>query len=723
MNFSKEGQQAMNARMRVRPIHFAIVVMALVLSPVARAQDDSGESKGIDSGDYNIHQSIEFGYRANEINGNKDTYDTFENLGSGLRLFDYSLQMRSLDHKGFLFDSLRFSNFGYGGDPNDVTRLRIGKNKLYDFRVLFRRDKNFWDYNLLANPLNPASLNPPGSLTTGCYVGPPTGAFPQGAPAYCSSPSVAINNSPHAQDLVRRMQDYDLTLLPNSAVQVRLGYSRNRDEGPGFFTTDGGTISDFNDNYSYTTNAYRIGFDFKILPRTTISYDQFLSYFSQNNVVSDNPVANPQNFGFILANPSGVGTTNGTPVDLGNIWTTQTPSEPLPCMAPIVTGTINTANPNCNGFLSYSQVGSPRNFMPTERLRFQSNYFNNFEMSGSVGYSTSSNQIPNFLETVDGWTARTAERGSTTSGPADARRVSVNADWSGVYAVTDKLRILDSFRYDNWRIPGMWALDETNIFGTGFPGVSGLLQDPGQISAAFAGWRNFGIAILALAVAFIIALFSAAAAQEGRIWVAGITTLISLGIAAWVAIAIVPALARRTSLRWIAYQIDYKLTRDGVIYLGAVFVLVLAAVNTGNNLLFLILACLLAGILISGVLSRIVLTGIELKFDLPEHIFAEQPVLAEVELRNDKQMWPSFSLRVIGGKKKSPAEILARPVFFPYIPRMSATRQKVELRFPRRGVYRQDSFGIRTRFPFGFFEKTRHVDSNLEIAVYPRVEP
>jgi uncharacterized protein (DUF58 family) len=238
-----------------------------------------------------------------------------------------------------------------------------------------------------------------------------------------------------------------------------------------------------------------------------------------------------------------------------------------------------------------------------------------------------------------------------------------------------------------------------------------------------AGWRNFGIAILALTVAFFVALFSAAAAQEGRIWLAGITTLISLGIAAWVSIAIVPALARRTSLRWIAYQIDYRLTRDGIIYLSAVFILILAAVNTGNNLLFLILACLLAGILISGVLSRVVLTGIELKFDLPEHIFAEQPVLAEVELRNDKPAWPSFSIRVIGGAKKSPAEILTRPVFFPYIPRMSAARQKVELRFPRRGVYRQDSFGIRTRFPFGFFEKTRQVDSNLEIAVYPRVEP
>jgi len=474
----------MKGRPGVLSIPSIIFIVALFVSPAARAQDDSGELKGIDSGGYNIHSSIEAGYRASEINGNLNTYDTFENLGSGLRLFDYTLQMRSIDHNGLLFDNLTFTNFGYGGDPNDVTRLRVEKNKWYDFRLLFRRDKNFWDYNLLANPLNPASLNSPGSLTTGCYVGPPTPTFPQGAPAYCSNPAVAQNNSPHALDLVRRMQDYDLTLLPNSAVRFRLGYSRNRDEGPGFFTTDGGTISDFNQTYSYTTNAYHAGVDFKILPRTTISYDQFLSYFKQDNVVTDNPAVNPQNFGFVLANPTGLGTPNGTPVDLGNIWSTQTSAEVLPCATPIVPGTTNTANPTCNGFLSYSQVGRPRNFMPTERLRFQSNYFKNFEMSGSFGYSTSDNVIPDFLETVNGFTARTAERGSTTGGPANAKRVSVNANWSGVYSISDKLRILDEFRYDNWRIPGMWALDETNIFGTGYPGLAGLQQSEAVFSAA-----------------------------------------------------------------------------------------------------------------------------------------------------------------------------------------------------------------------------------------------
>ena len=88
-------------------------------------------------------------------------------------------------------------------------------------------------------------------------------------------------------DLVRRMQDYDLTLLPLSKIQFRLGYSRNRDEGPGSFTTDGGTISQFAENYSYTTNAYRVGVDVhgSCLARR-FRYDQFLSYYRQDNVIS-----------------------------------------------------------------------------------------------------------------------------------------------------------------------------------------------------------------------------------------------------------------------------------------------------------------------------------------------------------------------------------------------------------------------------------------------------
>ncbi|HEU5410423.1 MAG TPA: hypothetical protein VFU57_05340, partial [Candidatus Acidoferrales bacterium] len=179
------------------------------------------------------------------------------------------------------------------------------------------------------------------------------------------------------------------------------------------------------------------------------------------------------------------------------------------------------------------------------------------------------------------------------------------------------------------------------------------------------GWRNFAVAIGTLAFALVLALYSAAMAETGRAIFAGVSAVLSLLLAAWVAIAIVPKMARRTSLRWLIYQVDYRLTREGVIYLAAVFIVVLASVNTGNNLLFMILACLLAGILISGILSRAVLTGLDLKIELPEHVFAEQPILANVEVSNEKSITPSFSLRVVGVSEKSEAQILTRPVYFP----------------------------------------------------------
>lgn len=236
------------------------------------------------------------------------------------------------------------------------------------------------------------------------------------------------------------------------------------------------------------------------------------------------------------------------------------------------------------------------------------------------------------------------------------------------------------------------------------------------------GWRHFAAAIAVLALALFLALYSAAMAQSGRAVFAGLSAFLSLVLAAWVAIAIVPKMARRTSLRWLLYQVDYRLTREGVIYLAAIFVVALASINTGNNLLFMILSCLLAGILVSGVISRVVLTGLQLQINLPEHVFAEQPILAAVEVGNEKNMMPSFSLRVVG-VEKSDSQILTRPVYFPYIPHESSAHQNVELIFPHRGVYRQSAFGIRTKFPFGFLEKTRRVDSEMELVVYPRVEP
>jgi len=237
------------------------------------------------------------------------------------------------------------------------------------------------------------------------------------------------------------------------------------------------------------------------------------------------------------------------------------------------------------------------------------------------------------------------------------------------------------------------------------------------------GWRAFAVAMLALAVALAFALYSAAAADRGWFWIAGGSATLALGLALWVAVTIVPALARRTPLRWLAVQINYRVTREGWVYIAGIFALAVAALNTGNNLLFVILSALLAAIAVSGVVSRLSLSGVEMSLTLPEHVFAEQPVLAAVKLANHKLSLPSFSLRVGAHPKAKLAGILTRPVYFPYLGRQSAAEQAVELRFPRRGVYRQDAFAVSTRFPFGFLEKTRKVDSPMEVVVYPRVLP
>ena len=154
------------------------------------------------------------------------------------------------------------------------------------------------------------------------------------------------------------------------------------------------------------------------------------------------------------------------------------------------------------------------------------------------------------------------------------------------------------------------------------------------------GVRAFFLSILALGVALLLAVYSGAAAELGNIAVAASSALFALAIAGWVAVTMVPTLAKRTPLRWIGYRMEYRISRAGWIYIGATLLVALAALNTGNNLLFLILACLISVILMSGILSSISLAGVELRIELPEHIFAGQTVGANVELRNEKLMFP-----------------------------------------------------------------------------------
>ena len=95
-------------------------------------------------------------------------YDTLVNQQSGPRVMGETVEMRALPGAGPLSstNSQAFSS-GFGGDPYNFTKLDFSKGKLYDFSGIFRRDRQYFDYDLLGNPNIPAGLSIPiaGSAT------------------------------------------------------------------------------------------------------------------------------------------------------------------------------------------------------------------------------------------------------------------------------------------------------------------------------------------------------------------------------------------------------------------------------------------------------------------------------------------------------------------------------------------------------------------------------
>lgn len=166
-------------------------------------------------------------------------------------------------------------------------------------------------------------------------------------------------------------------------------------------------------------------------------------------------------------------------------------------------------------------------------------------------------------------------------------------------------------------------------------------------------------------------------------------------------------------------KIRQKITRLGLIYTILTLAVGIAAFVSANNLLFLVLSVLLSTLLISGFVSRLGLAGLEIDVELPEHISAGIPTTGKVRIKNDKTWMPSFSIQLEG----SPQSGFSRTIFFPMIPGKAAVDEIVSLTFPHRGQYREDSFLLSTRFPFGFTERRERVAIERDILVYPSLLP
>jgi hypothetical protein len=378
------------------------------------------EPDGVTAGGYQIHSSIEVGYRSTSVTGSGDMYDTLVNLQSGPRIIDQTLTMQSVDHQGLLFDDLYLSSFGWGGDPNNALRLRADKNKWYNLQGSFRRDQTFFDYDLLANPLNPPPPPAPGG----------------------SSPSIPILNSPHEFATTRRMTDVDLTLLPQSRVSFRLGYSHNNMTGPSYSSIHEGTEGSLFQDWNTTINSYRLGVDFRIAPRTVLSYDQFLDYYKGDTDYQLNPL-----------NEALLPTSPASSVSLGLSIDTLN-KEPCAIVPPatslIVNGTLT--NVACSAYFNYSRNQRIRTTTPTERVSLRSNYFQRVDLVASYSYSSATSSTP-LDESFGGLITRTSTLAFLGTGTAAANRISDVFDLGATVHLTKHLRLIETFYFWAYRIP------------------------------------------------------------------------------------------------------------------------------------------------------------------------------------------------------------------------------------------------------------------------------
>ena len=419
------------SRVTLRTVRLACVIgLLLALGQSSSLGQDA--TPGTAKYGYEIHQSVDLGGHIADYSGSSSMYATLVNVQSGTRILGQTLNMHAIAKPKFpLFDDLMASSTGYGGDPNNVTVFQMSKGKLYDFRGLFRRDRQYFDYNLLANPLVPAGV------TSNGYT------FPQ------------VNNSPHLFNTVRRMTDTDVALFPGARVSFHVGYSQNIMEGPTFSTIHTSAEALLDQLWRNSTDTWRGGVDWKVLSKTTLTYDEVITHYKGDT--------------FWRLRGLNLQLSDGTPVTLG-FDNVKVPScaDHAP---PILSSTSNppTANPTCNGYLQYSRSQPTRTLFPTEIFRFQSANITNVQMNGRISYTGATMTLPSLNESFAGLQSVTGSqpvREFSVTGNARAQRVNVSADYGLVWQMSRKLSLIEQYDFWNFRQPGTDNYTQLSFGGT-----------------------------------------------------------------------------------------------------------------------------------------------------------------------------------------------------------------------------------------------------------------
>ena len=158
-------------------------------------------------------------------------------------------------------------------------------------------------------------------------------------------------------------------------------------------------------------------------------------------------------------------------------------------------------------------------------------------------------------------------------------------------------------------------------------------------------------------------------------------------------------------------MISYKVrvNRAGTFFVGITIFLGVAAVNTANNLLYIIVSFLLSFMLVSGVLSLYNLRGLRFELIPPAEVYADRVASFRVLVENSKR-FPSFLIKVFADE--------SMPLVFPIV--RAKEEGNLSLKFKKRGFYAKLTLMVSSPFPVGLFERYYYVDVPVSVVVFPK---
>ncbi|MGD2069196.1 MAG: DUF58 domain-containing protein [Gemmatimonadota bacterium] len=177
------------------------------------------------------------------------------------------------------------------------------------------------------------------------------------------------------------------------------------------------------------------------------------------------------------------------------------------------------------------------------------------------------------------------------------------------------------------------------------------------------------------------------------------------------AVTRLPGTLRRGWRRLRAWR-RIRFTPAGVVFTVGAVAVGFAAVNTGNNLLYLLLGAMLGLVLLSGWLSEQVIRKVEVERRVPHGTPVGRDVRILYEVRNRKARLPTLTLEIV-------ERGLPGSAFVGWVKAGGSASAKSVNRFVRRGVYPLEAVTLSTTFPFGLFVKERDIELPGELVIWP----